>query len=78
MNIIEAFQIYALESTPGDGRWISLEASSTEVLVNVNGRTSPVGVTEARKLRAVLDHFIAAEEVTEASTLGAIAAEFEE
>jgi hypothetical protein len=75
MNITESFEYQALETTPGDGRWISIIASSTEVLVNVNGRSSPIDETTAHKLRAVLTHFLEAETVTEASTIAAVAAE---
>lgn len=78
MNITESFQINVLEATPEDGRWILIDASSTEVVINVTGRTAPLALTQARTLRAVLDHFIDAAEATEASTQAAIAAEFAE
>jgi len=78
MNITETFQVYAHEPNDGDGRWVFVDASSAEVLVNVNGRSCPGDVNDLRRLRAIINHFIEAEEVTETSTLAAIAAEFEE
>lgn len=78
MNITESFQIYVRETTPEDGRWLFVDATPTEVQLNTTGRTVLCGVTELRKLRAILDHLIEAETVTEASTIAAVAAEFEE
>lgn len=78
MNITETFQAYALETTPADGSWIYVDASPTECRVNVIGRSSPLTLETARKLRAIINHFIEAETVTEASTAAAVAAEFEE
>lgn len=76
MNITETFQVYAREPTESDGRWLFVDASTSELLVNVNARSVLLGVTELRTLRAIVNHLIEAEEVTEASTLAAIAAEF--
>lgn len=78
MNITESFQIYARETTPEDGRWLFVDASPTEVVINTTGRTCSCNLTSLRTLRAVIDHLIEAEEVTEESTLAAVAAEFEE
>jgi hypothetical protein len=78
MNITESFQINVLEATPEDGRWVLIDASSSEVLINVIGRAAPLGLVQLRTLRAVLDHFIDAAEATEATTQAAIAAEFAE
>lgn len=78
MNITESFQINVQETTPADGRWLLVDASPTEVLVNATGRTCVCDVTALRKLRAICDHLIEAETVTEASTIAAVAAEFEE
>lgn len=78
MNITETFTIYAHIPNETDDRWVFTAASSTEVLINVNARSCPCDVTDLRRLRAIIDHFIEAETVTEASTLAAIAAEFEE
>jgi hypothetical protein len=78
MNITESFQVYARASTVEDDRWLFFDASSTEVLGNISLRTVSLGVTELRTIRAIVNHFIEAEEVTEASTLAAIAAEFAE
>lgn len=78
MNIAESFQTYVRETSPEDGRWLFVDASPTDLQVNVVGRTASLGVTELRRLRAIVNHLIEAEEVTEASTLAAIAAEFGE
>lgn len=78
MNITETFQTYVHEPTNDDGRWLFVDASPTELLINVTARTVLCGVTELRTLRAICDHLLTAEEVTEDSTLAAIAAEFEE
>ncbi len=78
MNITASFHVYAHVPTEVDDRWVFIAASTGEVLVNVNARSSPCDVDDLRRLRAIVNHFIEAEEVTEASTLAAIAAEFEE
>ena len=79
MNITETIQVYVLESTVNDGRWLFIDANPTDgVLVNTTARTAPLGVPELRKLRAIVDHLIEAEEVTNASVLAAVAAEFAE
>lgn len=78
MNITESFVVTVLDATPEDGRFILIDASSSEVVINATGRTAPLALPAARTLRAVLDHFIDAAEVTEASTQAAIAAEFAE
>jgi hypothetical protein len=79
MNITEAFQVYVIETTPADGRWLLFEADPTAgVSIQVTARSEPCGVPELRKLRAIINHFIEAPEVTEASVQAAIAAEFEE
>jgi hypothetical protein len=78
MNVTESFQVSVQESTPADGRWLLIDASPTEVLVNATARTCVTDVTALRKLRAIVNHLIEAPEVTQASMLAAIAAEFEE
>lgn len=78
MDITESFQIYVRETTPEDGRWLFVDASPTEVVINTTARTCVCGVTELRKLRAIINHLIEAETVTEASTIAAVAAEFPE
>lgn len=78
MNITESFNVDIQETTPADGRWLRVDASPTEVLVTASGRTCACDVTALRKLRATIDHLIEAETVTEASTIAAIEAEFQE
>lgn len=78
MDITESFSVYANTPDEGDDRWVKVIASATEVLIQVNGRSAPCDETELRRLRAVVNHFLDAETVTEASTLAAIDAEFEE
>lgn len=75
-NITESFQIYAREATPDDGRWIFVDASPTEVVINTTARTCSCDLTALRKLRAVIDHIIEAETVTQASAIAAVEAEF--
>lgn len=76
MNITGPFQIYVQETTPADGRWLFVDASATEVVINTTGRTCACDLTALRKLRAIVDHLIEAETVTEASTIAAVEAEF--
>jgi hypothetical protein len=79
MNITEAFQLYVIETTPADGRWLLVEADpTTGVSLQITARSEPCGVTELRRLRAIINHVLEAETVTEASTLAAVAAEFAE
>lgn len=78
MNITEAIQVYVHETTPADGRWMFVEANAPDLVsFNLTGRGLELDVTELRKLRAIVDHFIEAESVTNESLLAAIAAEFE-
>lgn len=78
MNITETFQLSVQEATPADGRWLRVDASPSEVAVVASGRSCAADVTALRKLRAVIDHMIEAETVTEASTTAAVEAEFSE
>jgi hypothetical protein len=78
MNITESFNVDVQEATPADGRWLRVDASPTELVINASGRNCACDVTGLRKLRAIVDHLIEAPEATQASTLAAIAAEFEE
>lgn len=78
MTITETFTAAIRVPDPGDGRWFQFDASPTEVQCNISGRWVPCSVDDLRKVRAIVNHFIEAEEVTEASTLAAIAAEFGE